>query len=211
MFHKDQPICSEWAADSEKIFFDTIMFVSISIRQQTHTLEQLMFDFQQHGEQAKGLFGYKFLTLDYAEAHCERLWKSYRDYMLPGMKKKSAGPEVQTLGAMMEYSKIPGLGLPKAGFLTTLLLGTSWCLDTNNRQWFDLDPRKYIVTPKTAPLTRYKKINNYIIKGEELGGTEALWNNWCREISNKYPGVFPEPKDVSSLHWRVHDQIPFIY
>lgn len=208
MFKKDQKICQEWAAESEQVFFDTIMFVSVSIRQQTHQLEQLMLEFQDSGSISQGIWGYKYDTLGYTRENINKMYRYYKDFLLSKTWKGRPENQHETY-AMLEFLKIPGIGMAKAGFLSQLLIGKSWCADTNNLSWFNLDPRHFNVTPKTKFMTRCVKIDGYINLGKRLGGSARLWNNWCRQISKKYPSTFETAQDVSSLHWRVHDQMPF--
>ncbi len=167
-----------------------------------------MLDFNERGEYSSGVFGYKYQTLDYMERECDRLYRFYKDTLL---RKPSfwLTDRTQAIFAMNTFLKIPGLGMAKAGFLTQLLIGKSWCADVNNLEWFGVDYAQFGRSwHKMRPRTLLPKIDRYLSYGERLGGTARLWNNWCRQIAKKYPQL-EDAANVSSLHWRVHDDIPF--
>ena len=197
MFKRDQQRCMDLAAHDPGTFIDTIMFVAITVRLQT-------------GVDAM-----------YWTSRCgEDFWHKYRNRFLVKGKWQKSGELERAHELMFECLKIPGLNTAKAGFLVQLLIGESWCADVNNLKWFGVDYRKFIIHKnakrnyKTLQQTGNdrRKIYAYLRLGMHLGGTEYLWNNWCTQISEKYPNVFPDPQDVSALHWRVHgpyDGMPF--
>ncbi len=208
MFKKDQPICQEMASDDKQLFLDTIMFVSISIRQQTSQLENLMFDYGQRGEFSSGMFGFKYHTLNHSTANLDEMYRYYKEFLLSN-RWLSRNPKEQAAWAMLEYLRIPGLNMAKAGLLTQLLLGKSWCADGNSIGWYGINYNRYKVSTRTGFVIRANKVDAYLNLCVKLGGTEKLWNNWCVQISKMYPKHFETPARVSSLHWRVHDQMPF--
>ena len=215
LFKIDQRICQEQASDSEMRFLDTVMFVSISIRQQTLQLYDLMFDYHAKGQDSSSLFGYKYITYMYMENHLLEFYNYYRDTLLRRKYWKKLPQDELANMAMNKFLTIPGLNMAKAGFLTQLLLGQSWCADVNNIAKFGIDYNKFITPHSSKPLgnrawvNRQVKINSYLHLGQELGGSAWLWNQWCREIAKKYPNNFTDAQSVSELHWKVHDQIPF--
>lgn len=209
VFKQDQKICQEWATLGERWFFDTVMFVSISIRVQTHVLEKLFLDYKQRGEYSSGIFGFKYETLYYMEQNSARLYQRYLLWLKKSRKSKR-DKDIATLFWMEDALSIPGFNVAKAGFLVQLTMGTSWCADVNNIEWFGFDYNKFIVQHGRQHTKKARsKILAYLELGDRLGGTAKLWNNWCKQIHKKYPGTFPDAQNVSELHWRVHDQIPY--
>lgn len=209
MFRSDQKICQEIAASGLEGFFDTIMFVSLSIRQQTHQLEQLMQEFKHQGELSPGIFGYKYNTVWWMDsAKGERLFRLYKNVMLRGNHKSITRDDVAF--AMDAFLKIPGIGMAKAGFISQLLLGKSWCADVNSLGWYGIDYKQFNVTPKTGIVTRYQRIYKYLKAGEELGGTGRLWNTWCGWIVPRSNLTTLTVHQMYPPHTGVYiDQIPF--
>ncbi len=206
MFKEDQKVCQEMAADDIRYFYNTLMFVCISIREQTHQLESLMQKFYNGGRDTV-LFGFKRETFNYIEQNLDSLFERYRSWLLAGPWEKHS-QRTWEKEVMLYCLRIPGFGMAKAGFLSTLLTGVGWCADVNNLEWFGIDDRTFYVSPSTGYVNKCVRVDKYLNIGQRLGGTEYLWNNWCQKISEKYPKEFPKAQDVSTLHWRIHQHIP---
>ncbi len=203
MFKEDQKICQEWAADDPKVFVNTIMFVSISIRVQTHQLPSMMRQFTM-GQEDPVLFGFKHATRKFVRENQETLFDQYHQWLL-SKRWKGRTEREQATEAMLFCLRIPGIGTAKAGFLSSLLTGRAWCADVNNLAWFGVDDRQFYINPSTPFVNRCVRVDRYLALGERLGGTGFLWDNWCQKISEKYPKAFPMAQDVSNLHWQVHE------
>jgi hypothetical protein len=65
---------------------------------------------------------------------------------------------------------------------------------------FGID-KKDLTVPKKAKLAeKLRKSHEYMHLCEKLGGTEYLWNNWCKFIADKYPNKFANAHAVSRVH-----------
>jgi len=105
---------------------------------------------------------------------------------------------------MREFVKVPGLGLPKAGFLAQLLTGHAGCLDMHNIERFGLDPSVWMIRPRRDPAAQVREIDDkialYLKLIDACGGSEKLWDEWC-EWLNDSVGTFHNADDVSRRHW----------
>jgi hypothetical protein len=90
---------------------------------------------------------------------------------------------------MRVFLRVPGLGLPKAGFMCQLCAGLVGCMDVHNIKLYGLNPN-VLKLPKTLknPAKVIEKIAVYVELCHGYG-TEMLWNSWCEYLSTK------------SVHW----------
>lgn len=99
--------------------------------------------------------------------------------------------------AIVILTRIPGMGIVKAGFVLQLLGHDVACLDTRNIQREDRDPRAYRSDgEKRKAMPAFKrKIARYVA---DVGGKAgAYWDAWCTEIGGIYD---MSAEDVSALH-----------
>ena len=105
-----------------------------------------------------------------------------------------------TAEKMVALMDIPNIGLAKAGFILQMCIGKVGCIDCHNQNMFGID-KKDLTVPKRAKLAeKLRKSHDYINMCEKLGGTEYLWNNWCKFIAGKYPNKFDNAHAVSKVH-----------
>jgi hypothetical protein len=105
--------------------------------------------------------------------------------------------------ALLAVAETPGLGLVKAGFLLQLCAGVSGCVDVHNLRRLGLT-RSAVALPKSlSPRTKARKAFAYSGIVAAAGGTEKLWDDWCRYLAVQQPGRFPGgAEQVSRLHWQ---------
>ena len=100
-----------------------------------------------------------------------------------------------------EAIQLYGLGLPKAGFLTQLLTGEIGCLDTHNLKMYDIDPKQFRIDGNWKSVE--KAIMSYKAACLHCGGSEVLWNEWCRNLATIRPQVWPDAESVSNYHVQI--------
>ena len=100
-------------------------------------------------------------------------------------------------GMLAYLVTLHGFEYVKAGFVLQLLYGVSGCLDTRNRQAFNLSGRMRARGSDKVRLAKAKRYNDLVYK---LGGTEFLWDQWCVGMSAQRPNYFPTPNDASAAH-----------
>lgn len=83
-----------------------------------------------------------------------------------------------TIGALVALCELPGLNCPKAGFLLQIAWGVGGCIDTRNVKEFGVQPPE---VRKSWPAQRIRETcAEYLALCTKLGGSEFLWDNWCR-------------------------------
>ena len=93
----------------------------------------------------------------------------------------------------------PGLAIVKSGFVIQLCRGECGCLDTHNIRMYGLDKNSFNGQGTIPAIT--KRIHLYIQTCERLGGSEKLWNTWCKFIADKYSERYEgKASIVSKLH-----------
>ena len=106
----------------------------------------------------------------------------------------------------MLFLEVPGLGLPKAGFVVQLVAGKSGCMDVHNLRRYcpNEDASKgtpsWLQTSGNSDKTKRIKAGAYLELVDDNGGTRKMWNGWCTHLSMLYPHHFKTPDDVSALH-----------
>ena len=101
---------------------------------------------------------------------------------------------------LLILSGIPGLGIAKSGFVLQLCIGKSGCLDVHNLRRFNIDEKTFKLRDNTKHDTALNKARLYTDTIKKLGGTEKLWNDWCKLIAHLYPKHYNNALHVSRLH-----------
>ena len=104
---------------------------------------------------------------------------------------------------MFELTKVPGLGVVKAGFVMQLMFGRVGCVDVHNLKRLRSVKLTDLSFPKSLrDETKLKKIENYVQICKGNNSSEKLWNKWCEVLTYKQcnRGRFKSGFDVSMFH-----------
>ncbi len=194
MFKQDQARIERWCKNPDKLLTVGTMVLA-SIRMQWVGVGTQMESIRELGVDSGCLWGFKKDGYVYLRDNRKALYKHVRDYRAGKMWLDDL---------MREFVKVPGLGLPKAGFLCQLLVGRSGCLDMHNVDRFGLDAKAWMIRPRKDPAAQLRelddKISLYLKLIEACGGTEKLWDEWCEHLNDRW-SVFHNADDVSRRHW----------
>jgi hypothetical protein len=199
MYGTHNPLVRKHAQLNAKNLEQVIAFVFASIRVQTAMLPRMMKEFRKRGVKSSWIWGNKRTGIDYVRKHRQDLF----DRMTSILRAKKANCAHDL---MMLFLEVPGLGLPKAGFVVQLVSGKSGCMDVHNFRKYlpEVDASKgtpsWLQTSGNSDKTKRFKAGVYLDLIESNGGSAKFWNNWCGHISMLYPHHFPTPEDVSKLH-----------
>ena len=199
MYNKHNPLVRIYAKQSPENLERVIAFVSSSIRERTDRLPRYMTEYRKRGKKSSWIWGNKKDTIAYIKKNRKVL---YAD-MIKIMKAKKI---TMAHDLIMLFLQVPGLGLPKAGFVVQLVAGKAGCLDVHNIRKYlpEEDSRKgtpaWLQTSGNSIETKRKKATRYLNLCGTIGGSRFMWNNWCTKISDTYPDHFKTPNDVSELH-----------
>ncbi len=194
MYSQDQDRIERWCKNPDKLLTVGTMVLA-SIRMQWVGVGTQMADVREHGVDSKCLWGWKKAGYRYLRDNRKRLYAKVRDHR--------AG-RCTTNDLIREFLKVPGLGLPKAGFMCQLLVGDAGCLDMHNIERFGLDPSVWIVRPRKKVDAQMREIDDkidlYLRLCEACGGTQQLWDDWCEYLNEKV-STFDSADDVSRRHY----------
>jgi hypothetical protein len=194
MFSTDQARIQAWCKNPDK-FLRVGTMVLLSIRMQWVGVGNQMADVQVHGSKSKCLWGFKQAGYVYLRDNRKALYAATRD---------ARAGRLSTADLMREFLKVPGLGLPKAGFLVQLLTGKSGCLDMHNVERFGLDVGVWSVRTYKDTAKQMREIDDkiavYLALIEACGGSEKLWDDWCEHVNDRV-GTFEGGEDVSRRHY----------
>tara|TARA_A100000172_G_scaffold51927_1_gene32751 strand:- start:6407 stop:7018 length:612 start_codon:yes stop_codon:yes gene_type:complete len=188
MFKDHQPIIQKWAEKSPTNTMKVIWFVSATIQQHFSTADKIYNSFLKEGIESKYAWGSKADTLTYSAKNKKKLYEDIHDPNMPLEIK------------LLNVASIPGIGLPKAGFVLQLCVGEVGCLDSHNLRRFGLSPHTFKLSKKLKYDTALRKAELYLKTCEELGGCEYLWDSWCEFLADLYPKSFQDVEQVSTFH-----------
>jgi hypothetical protein len=181
------PLVNKYAQTSADQLMDTIMMVTLSIQQRWDNVGAMMHDYREHGGASKYVWGNKKKTYQWLADNKDDLYDA----------AVKAGDD--TAGLMMVFLRVPGLGLPKAGFACQLWNGSVGCIDVHNLRNYDITEKDLVVDKKAKPATIRGKVDRYISWCAKRR-SEYLWNNWCRMVAAKYPHRWADYTHVSQVH-----------
>lgn len=192
MFNRDQARIERWCKNPDKLL-DVGTMVLLSIRMQWVGIGNQMAKVKS-GDMTP-LWGWKLEGYKYLRDNRKRLYAHVRD---------ARAGRIWIDDLMREFLKVPGLGLPKAGFFCQLTTGEAGCLDMHNIKRFNLDERALIVPKRRDPSAQMQAIDDaialYLNICDACGGSEYLWDSWCEHLNDQV-GTFTSADDVSRRHW----------
>lgn len=187
MFSNHNGLINRFTVGSPEQMEHTVMMVVLSIQQSWWSVGTQMHDMVKHGHKSRFVWGNKLKTYEWLSENKEQLYNNVI----------TAQSDVDRL---LAYLEVPGLGLPKAGFMCQLSHAEGGCLDVHNIRMYDLNPN--VLTwgsPKTEK-TRRSKALNYLTLCNDLGGCEKLWDTWCNHIASKDADKWADGHHVSAVH-----------
>jgi hypothetical protein len=194
MFKRDQAAIQRWCKNEDKVVWVGLLALC-SIRMQWVGVGNQLASIRRDGRRATCLWGSKRRGYGYLLTHKKLLYRTVRDLR--------AG-RISTRAFIRQWIKVPGMGLVKAGFVAQITCGKAGCLDMHNITRYGLDlkvlqiPKRVNVAEQMQVIDDY--INQYLSLCELCGGTEYLWDEWCRILDEKV-GTFNGADDVSRRHF----------
>ncbi len=199
MYDLHNPLVRGFSHKSAKNLELVIAFVFASIRVQTSRLPELMAEYRKKGLKSSWIWGNKIKGLKYVRKHRKDLY--VRMMKILKAKKKDCD-----LDLLMLFLEVPGLGLPKSGFVVQLVAGKAGCMDVHNLRKYvpevdaSIGTPNYFQTSGNSYATKLRKAIEYLDLTKVIGGCKVMWNGWCTDRSEDYPQHFPTPFDVSEVH-----------
>jgi hypothetical protein len=185
MYDNHVPIISAAMREDYETFRRGLAFVVCSIRQPIMSVPDQLAALFDGGEDDNPLFGHKWQAWDFIlSVRCRALWERIR--------MSFDAPRV-----IFEVSRIPGIGIVKAGFVAQLMGCDVACLDSRNIKRDGRNVNQYRSRGGKQKETRayMRKIEAY---AQDTGGkSRKYWDTWCREVG-KVNGITAE--EVSALH-----------
>lgn len=142
---------------------------------------------REHGIYSPSLWGFKATGYYHLSSHKEELHSLLTNHDLPRED------------VFYRVMDTPGLGLAKTGFLMQLYGWETACIDMHNAKRFNIPVPRCPSTLKTD--TKMKKIIEYLIMCDQIGGSEYLWDQWCEYVAgNRMNKNLPTAEAVSLYH-----------
>tara|TARA_X000001316_G_C922213_1_gene37146 strand:- start:289 stop:942 length:654 start_codon:yes stop_codon:yes gene_type:complete len=195
------PLINTWSQANWQNASDTILFAGLSAQQPFHTMAVQMQDVRDNGADSKFLWGWKRDMYDYLQVHGEQLYDKLME--IKTTKYGKHGVLERDKQMMFELTKVPGLGVVKAGFVMQLMFGRVGCVDVHNLKRLRSVKLTDLSFPKSLrDETKLKKIENYVQICKGNNSSEKLWNKWCEVLTYKQcnRGRFKSGFDVSMFH-----------
>jgi hypothetical protein len=184
MFNTDAANISNYAKQSAVNTEKVLVFVQLSIQRKFSTMGNVINELNQTGN-VKSLTGRQREAL--------KVYNQKRDEIHAVIFS-----DLSLVDKLVFVAGLPGFGLAKAGFVLQLCLGSVGCLDTHNLKRFGIKASKFTLTKKHE--TNQRKAQQYINVCKNVGGSQFLWDSWCRLVADKYRQDFDSANSVSSLH-----------
>lgn len=192
MYARDQKAIQAWCKNPDKVVLVGTM-VLLSIRMQwTGVGNQLKR--VQEGDMSP-LWGHKRAGWEYLRENKIVLYRTVQDLRAGRISERAF---------IRQWLKVPGLGIPKAGFVMQITCGKGGCLDMHNIVRLGLNAKVWTVPKRRDIAAQMQVIDETINRYLELclvcGGSEVLWNDWCRYLADKV-GTLRDGDDVSRRHY----------
>ncbi len=182
MFDRDQPEIAAYAQSSPDAMCRVMTFVIATIQQSIFTVPEIMDDIDRNGVESRFLWGFKLPAYENAVKEREGI---YREAM--GLWRAHANPDHAADELLHLFARQPGYGLVKGGFCVQLMFGLSGCIDTHNLQLYEVSARAFKASryKNGSAELRHRMVRDYNHKCWDIGGTEFLWDNWCRFVADR--------------------------
>tara|TARA_R110000824_G_scaffold275313_2_gene463999 strand:- start:2626 stop:3243 length:618 start_codon:yes stop_codon:yes gene_type:complete len=159
---------------------DVCLMVSLSIQQNWLGVGDMLADVRVNKIGSRFLWGFKADTYSYIMTHKHKIYGQMKAVINSNKSDKD-----KAVSLMRVFLRVPGLGLPKAGFMCQLCVGLVGCMDVHNIKLYGLNENA-LKLPKSLknPTKITEKIENYVKLCHDYG-TELLWNSWCENLATK--------------------------
>lgn len=196
MYRVHQAAVSQWARRRPENFARVLQFCIMSQRRKFFNVPAAMAEAIAEGPETAGLL-YGWRARAWAEIWDNRdaIFWHCQDIAAHGLRRR------ETADYMLAYLAGQfGLDVAKAGFACQLIYGVSGCLDSVNNGRLGLRRFAKGFSTLRTPAARRRRAAAYNGRVYRLGGPAVLWDDWCREMSRRYPSQFPRAYDASALH-----------
>jgi len=192
MFENHQPIIAEWSRRNPQNFACLGTFVICTIRTPLERAILEYRNYRDHGD-VSGLWSWKLEAVQELENHAAA--------RLDKLERLRMGRRADRDAMLAEVTRWTGFAYVKGGFLLQLAYGLSGCIDAHNERRLGVDMRRdgYLSIPK-APHGRTKRARAYHGLVDAAGGTDQLWDDWCRGIAEARPDIWSDAFEVSRNH-----------
>ena len=192
MFRNHQPIIGDWAQNNPRALALVGAFVIFTIKT---PLERAIVDYhayRDHGD-TSALWSWKLEAVQEFERNAAQ-----RHTALCERRLGRPGDRDALLATVALWR---GFSFVKGGFLLQLVFGVSGCIDTHHERRLGVSIRHLGLSApgRTAP-TRTRKARAYHRLVDHAGGTEQLWNDWCRYVARERGSVWTDAHEVSRHH-----------
>lgn len=188
LFKRDALRLVEASRENPGVIFRIIIMTLLSIRQPWYRVPEQFDDVFGRGRNSSYLFGFKRAGYDYAYNNMAHLHGAVKNY----------DGNLERL--IVEFMKVPGLGLAKASFVAQMTVGDGACLDSHNLRRIGLDAsftRLDKSRPEEVLCDRVAIYNEFWTK---YGDSSYWWDTWCEALASSNPNRYSSADEVSAIH-----------
>ena len=198
MYHRDQKAIQRYALENADNMARVYTFVLLTIQQQLSLVGDAMRDVDNQGVESRFLWGFKDPAYTWLQENKHTIYDNSLD-----VYDKILDEQLCEYLLLNYFSRLPGLGIVKGGFMVQLCFGMSGCIDTHNLKRMGIDPATYNATSfKRSSVKRQQEtLDSYMDMIHLWGGSEQMWNDWCQYVADKLPDTFDDADHVSRVHW----------
>ena len=180
MYKQHATKVQSYAQRSADNMADVCLMVSLSIQQNWLGVGDMLADVRVNKIGSRFLWGFKADTYSYIMTHKHKIYSQMKAVI-----NSNKTDDQKAVSLMRVFLRVPGLGLPKAGFMCQLCVGLVGCMDVHNIKLYGLNENA-LKLPKSLknPAKITEKIENYVKLCHDYG-TELLWNSWCENLATK--------------------------
>ena len=180
MYKQHATKVQSYAQRSADNMADVCLMVSLSIQQNWLGVGDMLTDVRVNKIGSRFLWGFKADTYSYIMTHKHKIYGQMKAVINSNKSDKD-----KAVSLMRVFLRVPGLGLPKAGFMCQLCVGLVGCMDVHNIKLYGLNENA-LKLPKSLknPTKITEKIENYVKLCHDYG-TELLWDSWCENLATK--------------------------
>ena len=176
LYAEDCRFVVDHAQASERYFPGIVAFVALTIQQPFYKMPAFVPDVARYGVRSRYMPAGKAVAFEYARANKTALHLAARAF--------SSG-ESDLTALLLEYLRIPGIGLIKASFLAQLTVGDGACMDTVNLQRMGWSYDSLRMHKEKGLKHWHRRIENYNAAWRAQGDSAFWWQTWCEAVAGR--------------------------
>lgn len=180
MYQRDCKAIAQYVHKSPRCLIDMTEFTLCTINMPLSRVHLQRESIRKDGLESKWLSKHKRSGMEYIYKYAEGL----HGLLVYNTKEYGTDSFEATCNAVNIFSRIPSIGIVKAGFMAQMCGYNVACLDRHNLRDLGLPESAFLLNKKSSSSLRSKKISDYVELCREKG-SEYWWNWWCNFVAER--------------------------